>query len=525
MGRSFVWAVVVLGSTVSIFAATVALRNVRTMAPRAEQELVLLCLLAVVTAWVLCHTTYTVRYAHLYYRDDGDLGGLGFPGTEMPCLLDFAYYAFTIGMCFQVSDVSVTQHRMRQATLGTRCSRSCSTRWSWRSPESPLRAADAGLLSGGAAPAGHPAADMGAPGRRRRPQQAVAPPRRMVQWCRATLGSSGTPMTALLASLLLAASPPLVQFETYTLPNGLTRHPHEDHRLPTVGREPLVPRRRREREAGPHRLRAPLRAPDVPGLEAPPGNDAGLRRLLEARGRLGPQRHHQQRPHQLLRDRARATASSSRCGWRATAWRYLLDALDQEKLDTQRDVVHNERRQSVREPALRQGRAPARASCSIPKPHPYYGAVIGSHEDLAGRHARRREGVLPHLLRARRTRRWSSPATSIRRRRKPLVEKYFGPHPAEPEGRPRPRSTTRPHRSRRCARRSPTTSQLPRIFVGVIAPPAWSDDGFAYDLAQEILAGGKTSRLYRALVFDRQLAQEVDMATDKSTFGSASESG
>jgi uncharacterized membrane protein len=117
VGRSFVWAVVVLGSTVSIFAANVALRNARMMAPRAERELVLLCLLAVATAWFLCHTTYTMRYAHLYYRDDGDLGGLGFPGTEMPCLLDFAYYAFTVGMCFQVSDVTVTQHRMRQATL------------------------------------------------------------------------------------------------------------------------------------------------------------------------------------------------------------------------------------------------------------------------------------------------------------------------------------------------------------------------------------------------------------------------
>ena len=42
-------------------------------------------------------------------------------------------------------------------------------------------------------------------------------------------------------------------------------------------------------------------------------------------------------------------------------------------------------------------------------------------------------------------------------------------------------------------------------------------------MAQEILAGGKTGRIYRALVFDRQLAQEVDMATDKSTFGSPSE--
>jgi uncharacterized membrane protein len=118
VGRSFVWAVAVLGSTVSLFAATVALRNARSMAPQSERELALLCLLAVVTAWILCHTTYTVRYAHLYYRDDGDLGGLGFPGTEMPCYLDFAYYAFTVGMCFQVSDVTVTQHRMRQATLG-----------------------------------------------------------------------------------------------------------------------------------------------------------------------------------------------------------------------------------------------------------------------------------------------------------------------------------------------------------------------------------------------------------------------
>jgi len=118
VGRSFAWAVAVLGSTVSIFAATVALRNARSMAPLAERELAILCLVAVATAWFVCHTTYTMRYAHLYYRDDGDLGGLGFPGTEMPCLLDFAYYAFTIGMCFQVSDVTVTQHRMRRATLG-----------------------------------------------------------------------------------------------------------------------------------------------------------------------------------------------------------------------------------------------------------------------------------------------------------------------------------------------------------------------------------------------------------------------
>ena len=118
VGRSLVWVVVVLGSTVSIFAATVAVRNASAMAPQAERQLVLLCLLAVATAWFVCHTNYAMRYAHLYYRDDGDLGGLGFPGTEMPCYLDFAYYALTVGMCFQVSDVTVTQSGMRRATLG-----------------------------------------------------------------------------------------------------------------------------------------------------------------------------------------------------------------------------------------------------------------------------------------------------------------------------------------------------------------------------------------------------------------------
>ncbi len=64
--------------------------------------------------------------------------------------------------------------------------------------------------------------------------------------------------------------------------------------------------------------------------------------------------------------------------------------------------------------------------------------------------------------------------------------------------------------------------QLSRLLVGVIAPSAGSDEAFAYDVVQEILSGGKTSRLYRSLVFERRLAQEVDMATDRSTFGSAS---
>jgi uncharacterized membrane protein len=61
---------------------------------------------------------YTLRYAHLYYRDGvAREGGLAFPGGGHPAYIDFAYYSFTIGMCFQVSDVTITNPRLRRETL------------------------------------------------------------------------------------------------------------------------------------------------------------------------------------------------------------------------------------------------------------------------------------------------------------------------------------------------------------------------------------------------------------------------
>jgi uncharacterized membrane protein len=52
----------------------------------------------------------------LYYRGKGN-GGLLFPGTERPCDLDVAYYSFTLGMCFQVSDVQISSSEIRHASL------------------------------------------------------------------------------------------------------------------------------------------------------------------------------------------------------------------------------------------------------------------------------------------------------------------------------------------------------------------------------------------------------------------------
>ena len=79
--------------------------------------------LAVLESWLLIHTVFTLRYAHLFYRSkqevdvDGSGGGLIFPGKGNPNYRDFAYFSFIIGMTCQVSDVSVTSHSMRLLAL------------------------------------------------------------------------------------------------------------------------------------------------------------------------------------------------------------------------------------------------------------------------------------------------------------------------------------------------------------------------------------------------------------------------
>jgi uncharacterized membrane protein len=118
-GRTAVWVIVLAASFVSLFATSFALRQARTLAPDARDLFVALCVLAVASAWMLTHTSYTLRYAHLYFRDDDEgEGGLSFPGDAPPCYFDFAYFALTIGMCFQVSDVTITSRQIRRAVLG-----------------------------------------------------------------------------------------------------------------------------------------------------------------------------------------------------------------------------------------------------------------------------------------------------------------------------------------------------------------------------------------------------------------------
>lgn len=116
-GRRVVFFLALASALFSLFAAVVVLKQIKTLPPEQVPIWTGLALASVVLSWMVTHTAFTLRYAHLYYRRHATTHCLGFPGTDAPSDLDFAYFAFTIGMCFQVSDVTVTTSSARRAVL------------------------------------------------------------------------------------------------------------------------------------------------------------------------------------------------------------------------------------------------------------------------------------------------------------------------------------------------------------------------------------------------------------------------
>ena len=116
-GRHLVFGVASLASMFSMFVAAYVFKQIKTVPPDEQLVWTLLTLGSIALAWTMAHTGYALRYAHLYYRSDAGKKGLQFPGDEEPSDLDFAYFSFTIGMCFQVSDVVVCNRIARRAVL------------------------------------------------------------------------------------------------------------------------------------------------------------------------------------------------------------------------------------------------------------------------------------------------------------------------------------------------------------------------------------------------------------------------
>lgn len=82
---------------------------------------VLLAALTLTISWFFTNAIFTLHYAHLYYLPapgTDQAGGLDFPGSDStPDYWDFAYFSFVLGMTFQVSDVIITDKRVRRLAL------------------------------------------------------------------------------------------------------------------------------------------------------------------------------------------------------------------------------------------------------------------------------------------------------------------------------------------------------------------------------------------------------------------------
>src|SRR5262245_11190662 len=183
----------------------------------------------------------------------------------------------------------------------------------------------------------------------------------------------------------------------------------------------------------------------------------------------------------------------------------LTDATDQKKLDNQRDVVKNERRQGLENTPY--GRAFSLIFESVfPTGHPYNWPVIGSQEDLS---AASLDDVKEFF------RQYYSPSNLSMviagdfdpAEAKRLVEKYFGDIPPGP-ALDRPAKWVPTLNAEKVVEVNDRVS-LERVYLAWPTPQYFAPDDAALDMAARVLTDGLSSRLNKALVYDQQLATAV----------------
>ncbi len=294
---------------------------------------------------------------------------------------------------------------------------------------------------------------------------------------------------------------PEIKYERYTLPNGLAVITHEDHRLPLVAVDLWY-------HVGP--------------LNERPGR-TGFAHLFEHMMFEGSE-HVGEKAHIRFVQSAGATDVNGTTSFDRTNYfetmpsnqlelalwlesdrmGFLMEGLDREKLTNQRDVVRNERRQGEGRPYYVADEAVFHLL--FPKGHPYYGAVIGSHEDIeSARIADVRDFHQEFYT--------PNNATIViagdfeAKKLHELLLKYFGPIPHGPNVEP-VTAPTPPIRSQRRATVTDTV-QLPQLKVAWLTPAAFTPDSYSVRSALFALGGAKVSRLDEALVYKSQTAQSV----------------
>jgi zinc protease len=326
-------------------------------------------------------------------------------------------------------------------------------------------------------------------------------------------GTASNPAKANAPASASSPEPPKLNFEKYTLKNGLEVILLEDHRLPLVAVNlwyHVGPANERPGRTGFAHLfehmmfQGSKNVPDDAHIKMLEGAGASD---LNGTTDFDRTNYFETLPANQLE--LALWLESDRMG-------FLLDKLDQAKLSNQRDVVRNERRQSVEnqpyglvEEAL--------FHQLFPKGHPYYASVIGSHADIeAARLEDVREFFKQYYVP-------NNASLAIvgdidKAKTRELVEKYFGPIPAGAAV-PKADVKTPPITAEK---RAVVTDQieLPRVYMAWLTPPIYQPGDAEADLLAHILGGGKSSRLYKRLVYDRKIAQDVTASQYSLVLGS-----
>ena len=112
---------IVVISTLLALVVMAAISGELAAARGGDQMAMVKLLVTLVLAWLFANSVYALHYAHLYYfgsdETGGHRGGIQFPGTNSPDYSDFAYFAFTLGMTFQTSDVAISEPSVRRLVL------------------------------------------------------------------------------------------------------------------------------------------------------------------------------------------------------------------------------------------------------------------------------------------------------------------------------------------------------------------------------------------------------------------------
>ena len=185
----------------------------------------------------------------------------------------------------------------------------------------------------------------------------------------------------------------------------------------------------------------------------------------------------------------------------------LLDALNQENLDNQRDVVKNEKRSSYDNRPYGQWFHKLQEHL-FPPEHPYHHPTIGSMEDLD---AASLEDVAAFF------RTYYAPNNAVLAiagdvepaQARAWVERYFGEIAPNPKIPPLGDMSVPPTLGGESREVIEDRVPLPRHYFGFRAPCFGDPRLDALEVAAQILAGGKGSRLYRRLVREERIAQDV----------------